>query len=35
MSLRERLALAACYALVFVVLPALLIFPPAHWRVFQ
>lgn len=35
MTLRDRLACAAVYALVFVVLPALLMFPPAYWRVFQ
>jgi hypothetical protein len=27
MSLRERLAMVACYALVFVALPALMLFP--------
>jgi|GEM_PF-3983876 len=35
MSRREALACAAVYALVFVVLPALILFPPAYWRVFQ
>jgi hypothetical protein len=35
MSQRDRFACVAVYALVFVVLPALLFFPPAYWRVFQ
>lgn len=35
MNLRDRLAMAAVYALVFMVLPALIFFPPAYWRVFQ
>jgi len=34
-SRREALACAAVYALVFVVLPALIFFPPRYWRVFQ
>lgn len=35
MTRREALSCAAVYALVFVVLPALIFFPPSHWRVFQ
>lgn len=35
MTRREALACAAVYALVFVVLPALIFFPPAYWRFFQ